>query len=85
MKNNCQQYKQEIEKAKETIGLLESELHEIRLKLKNSPNNAIFMQEMKRVTLDMTITLNELEHSQNSLDRCMMMEHNRIDESKYND
>jgi len=84
MKDNCQQYKQEIEKAKETIGLLEGELHEIRLKLKNSPNNAILMQEMKRVTLDMTITLNELEHSQNSLDRCMM-EYSRIDESKYND
>lgn len=69
MKLSRQDYLQQISKAKETIAILENELHQIRLKLQKSPNNAIHLQELKRINLDMTITLNELEHSQSFLDK----------------
>ena len=65
-----ERYQQEISKANETIGLLENQLHQIRLKLQKNPTSAVFMQELKNIMLDMTITLNELEHAQNSLEKC---------------
>lgn len=71
MKESCQKYEQQITKAKETIGLIEQELHQVRLKLQNDPNNAIYMQELKNINLDMTITLNELEHSESALENCI--------------
>ena len=71
MEENCQKYKQQVIKAKETVGVLEEELYQIRLKLQKNPNNAGYMQELKNTTLDMTITLNELEHSQNAFDDCI--------------
>ena len=71
MKESCQKYEQQITKAKETIGLIEQELHQVRLKLQNDPNNAIYMQELKNISLDMTITLNELEHSESALENCI--------------
>ena len=64
-------YQQEIRKAKQTIGVLENELHLIRLKLQKNPTSAIFMQELKNIMIDMTITLNELEHAQYSLEKCI--------------
>lgn len=84
MKESCNQYKQQVTKAKETVGILENELHEIRLKLQKSPMNATLLQELKKITLDMTITLNELEHSQSAFEQCMH-EQSHVDESKYND
>ena len=71
MEDICQKYKQQVNKAKETVGLIEGELHQIRLKLQKNPTNATYLQELKNTTLDMTITLNELEHSQNALEECM--------------
>lgn len=84
MKDHRQQYLQEISKAKETVGILESELHEIRLKLQKMPMDAVLMQDLKKVTLDMTITLNELEHSQTAYERCLQ-EYTISKEAKYND
>ena len=71
MKESCQKYEQQITKAKETIGLIEQELNRVRLKLQNDPNNAVYMQELKNISLDMTITLNELEHSESALEDCI--------------
>lgn len=65
-----ERYQQEIHKAKETIGILEKELHQIRLKLLKNPTSAVLMQEQKNIMLDMTISLNELEHAQSSLEKC---------------
>ena len=83
MENSCDRYVLQVKKAKETAAVLENELHQIRLKLKNNPTNADSLRELKRITLDMTITFNELEHSQSMLDDCksqfMKME------DKYND
>jgi len=83
MENSCDKYVLQIKKAKETVGILEGELHQIRLKLKSAPMNADFLRELKRITLDMTITLNELEHSQSMLDDCKVQL--MKEEEKYND
>jgi hypothetical protein len=67
----CDKYKQQVNKAKETVGELEEKLYQVRLKLQNNPTSAIYLQEIKDITLDMTITLNELEHSQSAWEKCV--------------
>ena len=69
MELSHQDYLHQVKKAKETVGILEHELHQVRLKLQKSPNSAMHLQELKKVNLDLTITLNELEHSQSFLDK----------------
>lgn len=71
MEEICQKYRQQVNKAKETMEKIENELQQIKTKLQKSPNNANYLQELKNTTLDMTITLNELEHSQHKLEQCM--------------
>lgn len=83
MENPCDRYVLQVKKAKETVAVLENELHQIRLKLKNNATNADLLRELKRITLDMTITLNELEHSQSMLDDCKVQYLKT--EEKYND
>jgi len=83
MENSCDRYVLQVKKAKETVGVLENELHQIRLKLKTAPTSAEYLRELKRITLDMTITLNELEHSQGLLDDCKIQF--MKEEEKYND
>jgi len=82
MENVCHKYVLQVIKAKETMGMLEEELHDIRLKLKTNPTHAGYLKELKKITLDMTITLNELEHCQYMLDECQM---SLKTEEKYND
>ena len=82
MENVCQKYVLQIVKAKETLGTLEEDLHNIRIQLKNNPNHSNLLKELKQVTLDMTITLNELEHSQHMLEECQCKLQS---EEKYND
>jgi hypothetical protein len=72
MKENHQLYAQQVQKAKETIALLENETQQIQQKLQKNPNSAVYLQELKRISLDMTITLNELEHSESALHSCMV-------------
>ena len=68
METSRQEYLKQLKQAKEAAGILENELHEVRLKLQKDPNNAMHLKELKRINLDMTITLNELEHCQSYLD-----------------
>lgn len=79
MNDSCHIYQQQVNKAKETIGILEDKLHEIRLKIQKN-NRAEDLQELRKITLDMTITLNELEHCQDNLERCMNQKKNLIKE-----
>ena len=83
MENVCDRYALEVKKAKETVAMLESELYEIRIKLRDEPNHSGYLQELKKITLDMTITVNELEHSQSRYDECKMALLRA--EEKYND
>ena len=73
MNDSCQIYEQQVNKAKETVAILEDKLHEIRLKIQKK-NRAEDLQELRKITLDMTITLNELEHCQYKLDQCINKE-----------
>lgn len=70
MEDSCQLYEQQVKKAKETIDILENKLQEVRLKLEQT-NNYEYLKQLRLLTLDMTITLNELEHSQFNLDQCV--------------
>ena len=67
MKPTREEYQQQIQIAKETVGKLEDDLHIVRNKLQKEPLNAEYLKHLKQITLDMTITLNELEHSQSFL------------------
>ncbi|RZJ66155.1 MAG: hypothetical protein EOO50_10845 [Flavobacterium sp.] len=70
MKMPCQEYELQIRKARETIGLLEDKLQKVRQKLEKSPEDATFRRELKQITLDMTITMNELEHAKSEFENC---------------
>lgn len=70
MNDSCQFYEQQVKKAKETVGILEDKLNEIRLKIQKS-NRAEDLQQLRKITLDMTITLNELEHCQYNFEQCI--------------
>lgn len=83
MENICQRYLLELQKVKETAALLESELDGLKLKLRANPIHSGYLKDLKRVSLDMTITLNELEHCQSKLDECYAVQ--RKAEEKYND
>ena len=50
MENPCNKYILQVKKAKETVGILEDELYQIRLKLRNNPTSADFLKELKRIT-----------------------------------
>lgn len=66
----CQEYEYQIEKAQETVKILEERLRAVRTKLDQKPEDAIFKRELKQLTLDMKITMNELEHAQTELAIC---------------
>jgi hypothetical protein len=50
--------------------ILNERLRNLRTKLENSPEDATYRRELKQLNLDMKITMNELEHAQNSLQAC---------------
>ena len=55
-------YEKQLDKAKETLEILEQKLHLIRQELKENPIDANKMRDLRNLTLDMTITLNEIEN-----------------------
>ncbi len=73
-KESCQQYQQQVAKAKETVELLEKEIEILNLKLEMNPVNSDFLSDMRKLNLDLKITLNELEHCEYILARCLIEE-----------
>lgn len=63
------EYLSHKKKAKETIVILEKKLLQIQTWLKKSPDNSVYLRELKKTNLDLTITINELEHVQSVLDK----------------
>jgi hypothetical protein len=61
-------YELQLLNAKETLSMLENKLHDLRAHLKNNPHDTEKYQEFREVTLDMTITLNEIEDLQEHVD-----------------
>ncbi len=70
MSITCQDYELQVEKARETVKVLEEKLTNVRTQLDHKPEDAIFRRELKQLTLDMKITMNELEHAQGELQVC---------------
>ena len=71
-KESCKHYQQQINKAKETVEMLEKELELLNSKLEKDPVNSDFLRDLRKLNLDMTITLNELEHCEYILGRCLI-------------
>ncbi|PWA04089.1 hypothetical protein [Flavobacterium psychrotolerans] len=82
MERSYENYVQKVKNAKETIEVLENELYHIRKKLQSNRSNNELIQELITVTLNMSSTVNELEHCQSVLDKRNNLIH-RINESKY--
>lgn len=71
MSISCQEYELQIEKAQETVKILEERLVSVRSKLDKKPEDAVYRRELKQLNLDMKITMNELEHAQSKLENCL--------------
>ena len=70
MSDLCQLYSEELSNDKKTISVLENELHEIRVKILKSNNNPEYIKEFKKITLEMSKVLNEIEIHQLKVDEC---------------
>jgi hypothetical protein len=70
MENICHSFALQVIKTKATLATLENDLHNIRQKLNDNPNHAGHLKVLKNITLDITITMNELEHCESKLDEC---------------
>ena len=60
-------YEIQLSRATDALEILESKMHEVRLFLKDNPDDAMHLKKMRELTLDMTITLNEIEGIQEYL------------------
>ena len=60
-------YEKQLVIAKETLEMLEDELHLIRQSLKENPIDPEKMRDLRNLTLDMTITLNEIENCEDQI------------------
>lgn len=63
------EYLSQKEKAKETMIILEEKLLQIQTNLKTSPDSSIYLRQLKKINLDLTITINELEHIDSVLNK----------------
>jgi hypothetical protein len=70
-RESCQQYQKQVNKAKETIAILEKEMETLNLKLEENPVDSNYLSDQRKLNLDMKITLNELEHCEYILERCL--------------
>ena len=82
MERSYENYVQKVKKAKEIIGNLENELFDVRKKLQNNRNDIELLQELRRTTLNMSSTVNELEYYQSVIDKRNYLI-STINENKY--
>lgn len=66
----CKEYESQIERAQEAVKILEERLYKVRYNLDKNPEDAVYRRELKQLSLDMKITMNELEHAQSELEIC---------------
>jgi hypothetical protein len=70
MSDSCILYSEQLSKAKKTISTLENELYEVRLKILKSNNNPEYLHELKKITIEMSKVLEEIEQYQLKVDQC---------------
>ena len=63
------EYEMQAKIVKETITILESKMSNVHRELQFNPDSTILKRELRELTLDMTITINELEQTENALER----------------
>ncbi|WP_191020555.1 hypothetical protein [Flavobacterium selenitireducens] len=67
---SCKEYELQIERAQDAVKTLEERLYKVRHNLDKNPEDAVYRRELKQLSLDMKITMNELEHAQSELELC---------------
>lgn len=72
MNDPCKLYKLQYNKAKETLDTLEQEKALIDLNLKANPICSDSHKELRRLNLDIKITMNELEHAKADIHKCKL-------------
>lgn len=70
MNDPCQLFKSQYKKAKETLDVLEQEKHQIELSLESNPISSDLNKKLRKINLDIKITVNELEHADYSIEKC---------------
>ncbi len=61
------EYQHQIAKAQKTLQDLNKRLHKVKNSLQTDPNNTILLRQLDKISLDITITENELEHAQSCI------------------
>lgn len=63
------EYELQAKIVKETIKILESRIKNIHHQLEINPNDTMLKRDLRNLTMDMTITMNELEQTEKVLDQ----------------
>jgi len=70
MKDPCEIFKSQRKKAQETLDILQLQKSQIELDLELNPISADLNKKLRQINLDIKITVNELEHADNSNATC---------------
>jgi hypothetical protein len=70
MNDPCALYKSQYKKAKETLDLLLLQKRQIDSSLESNPICSNLHKELRKVNLDIKITMNELEHAESDISKC---------------
>lgn len=72
MEDPCIRYKSQFKKAKETLEILQRQRAKIDLSLLSNPICSVLHKELRTVNLDIKITVNELEHAEADIEKCIL-------------
>ena len=70
MTDPCILYKSQYNKAKETLAILEEQKSQIDRNLQSDPICSNLHKELRRINLDIKITINEMEHAESDILKC---------------
>jgi len=70
MKDSWNLYKRQYKKAKETLEILEKQKAQIEFDLKSNPICSTLHKDLRKINLDIKITVNELEHVASGIKKC---------------
>jgi chaperonin cofactor prefoldin len=70
MNDPCALYKSQYKKAKETLDMLLLQKKQIDISLESNPISSDLHKELRKVNLDIKITVNELEHAESDINKC---------------
>ncbi len=62
------EYELQAKIVKQTIKILENKIIDVRRKLETNPHDTMLKRDFRELTMDMTITINELEQTESALE-----------------